>query len=176
MLGALVILQPGFRTLDAGHFAMLFTAAAFAVGYLVAKILADEVPAAVVVFMLSVTVTIGLAPFAYAVWVPVSLENLGWLFLTAVFATAGHYTMTLAFRTAPLTVTQPVTFLQLVWATALGALVFGEPVDVFVILGGGMIIAAVSYITWREAVLRRRLRSAATAPGYGVTGEHKTPH
>lgn len=176
MLGALVILQPGFRTLDAGHFAMLFTAAAFAVGYLVAKILADEVPAAVVVFMLSVTVTIGLAPFAYAVWVPVSLENLGWLFLTAVFATAGHYTMTLAFRAAPLTVTQPVTFLQLVWATALGALVFGEPVDVFVILGGGMIIAAVSYITWREAVLRRRLRSAATAPGYGVTGEDKTPH
>jgi hypothetical protein len=28
--------------------------------------------------------------------------------------------MTLAFRAAPLTVTQPVTFLQLVWATTLG--------------------------------------------------------
>jgi len=117
--------------------------------------------------MLSITVTIGLAPFAYAVWVPVTLEQLGWLFAVAVFATGGHYSMTLAFRAAPLTVTQPVTFLQLVWATALGALVFAEPVDAFVIAGGAMIIAAVSFITWREAVLRRRAITPAVAQTKG---------
>ncbi|MEM7722307.1 MAG: DMT family transporter [Pseudomonadota bacterium] len=156
LVGALIILRPGFRELDTGHVAMLFTALAFAVGYLIAKIMADEVPASVVVFMLSVTVTIGLAPFAWWVWVPVGWEQIGWLFLTAVFATAGHYAMTLAFSAAPLTVTQPVTFLQLVWATLLGLLVFGEPVDVFVILGGGLIIGAVTFIAWREAVLRRQ--------------------
>jgi len=156
LTGALVILRPGFRELDPGHIAMLFTALTFAVGYLIAKIMADEVPAPVVVFMLSVTVTIGLAPFAYMVWVPVGWRELGLLFLTAVFATAGHYTMTLAFSAAPLTVTQPVTFLQLVWATLLGVLVFGEAVDVFVVIGGTLIIGAVSFITWREAVLRRQ--------------------
>jgi len=160
LIGALVILRPGFRELDPGHIAMLFTALTFAVGYLIAKIMADEVPASVVVFMLSVTVTIGLAPFAYLVWVPVGMRELGLLFLTAVFATAGHYTMTLAFSAAPLTVTQPVTFLQLVWATLLGLLVFGEPVDVFVVLGGVLIIAAVSFMTWREAVLRRQAQAA----------------
>ena len=112
--------------------------------------------ATLVVFMLSVTVTIGLAPFAWAVWVPPTLEQLGWLFLVAVFATAGHFTMTMAFKAAPLTVTQPITFLQLVWATLLGALAFGEPADIWVILGGAMIIAAISYITLREAMLRRR--------------------
>jgi drug/metabolite transporter (DMT)-like permease len=156
LVGALIILRPGFRELSPGHFAMLITAASFAIGYLVAKIMADEVDAAVVVGMLSITVTICLAPFAWAVWVPVTWEQLGWLFLVAVFATAGHYTMTLAFAAAPLTVTQPVTFLQLVWATALGALVFAEPVDIWVIAGGGLIIAAISFMTWREAVLRRR--------------------
>jgi drug/metabolite transporter (DMT)-like permease len=67
--------------------------------------------------------------------------------------------MTLAFVAAPLTVTQPVTFLQLVWATALGALVFGEPVDGWVVLGGALIIGAISFMTWREAVLKRRLRT-----------------
>ena len=41
-------------------------------------------------------------------------------------------------------------------AMLLGWLVFGEAVDPFVILGGAMIIAAISYITWREAVLKRR--------------------
>lgn len=75
----------------------------------------------------------------------------------ALFATAGHYTMTLAFAAAPVTVTQPVTFLQLVWAVALGAILFAEPVDPWVIAGGSLILAAVVFITWREAVLKRRI-------------------
>ena len=76
---------------------------------------------------------------------------------TAVFATAGHYAMTRAFATAPLTVTQPVTFLQLLWAAALGALAFGEPVDIWVLIGGATMIGAISYITWREAGRRRNI-------------------
>ena len=157
LLGALIILRPGLRAVEPGHIAMLGTALFFAAGYLIAKQLSGEVNAAVVVGMLSITVTIGLAPFAAAVWVPVGLREIGWLFAVACFATAGHYTMTLAFAAAPLTVTQPVTFLQLVWAVLLGWLVFGEAVDGFVILGGAIILGAVSFITWREAVARRQV-------------------
>lgn len=160
LIGALIILRPGFREIDSGHIAMLGTALMFAVGYLIAKQLSGEVSAAVVVGMLSITVTIGLAPFAYVVWVPVSLVDLGWLFGVALFATAGHYSMTLAFAAAPLTVTQPVTFLQLVWAVSLGALVFSEPVDGWVVLGGAVILGAVSFITWREARAKRRVMPA----------------
>lgn len=163
LLGALIILRPGFRELSLGHFAMIFTAIFFAVSYLVAKIMADKVEPLVVVGMLSVTVTIGLAPFAFAVWVPPTLEQLGWLFLVACFATAGHYTMTLAFQAAPLTVTQPVTFLQLVWATLLGVIMFNEPADGFVIFGGALIIASISFITWRESVVARRAITPAVA-------------
>jgi drug/metabolite transporter (DMT)-like permease len=161
--GALIILRPGFREISPGHIAMLFTAAAFSVGYLVAKIMADETSPSVVVGMLSLTVTVGLAPFAWAVWVPPTWEQIGWLFLVACFATAGHFTMTMAFKAAPLTVTQPVTFLQLIWATLLGAVAFGEPADIFVIIGGAMIIAAISYITLREAMLRRKQVTPAVA-------------
>ena len=156
LLGTAVILRPGFREIDDGHVAMLLCAVVFAGSYLTAKILADEVPASVVVVLLSLFVTIFLAPFAVAVWVTPTLSEIGLLFGVAFFATAGHYTMTLAFASAPVTVTQPVTFLQLVWATALGALVFAEPVDIWVVVGGTVIVAAVSFITWREAVLRRR--------------------
>ncbi len=156
LLGAAIILRPGFRELGPGHFAMLFTAVLFAISYLLAKVSSGEVSASVVVGMLSITVTIGLAPFAYAVWVPVSLTNLGWLFLVACFATAGHLTMTMAFASAPLTVTQPVTFLQLVWATLLGIFLFGDPLDIWVLIGGAVIMAAVTFITWREAVAKRK--------------------
>lgn len=155
--GALIVLRPGLREIDLGHLAMFGNALFFASSYLIAKKLSGEVSATVVVGMLSVTVPIGLAPFALAVWVPPTIEHLGWFFLTACLATAGHYTMTYAFAAAPLTVTQPVTFLQLLWSVSLGALVFAEPVDGIVILGGTVILAAVSYITWREARLRRHV-------------------
>ncbi|WP_377507289.1 DMT family transporter [Octadecabacter sp. R77987] len=155
LIGAAIILRPGLRAVEFGHIAMLFTALAFAVGYLVAKRLSGEVSAPVVVGMLSVTVTIGLFPFALMDWVTPTWTDIGWLFLVACFATAGHYCMTLAFAAAPLTVTQPVTFLQLIWSVAVGALVFDEGVDGWVIFGGAVIMASVSFITWREARARR---------------------
>ena len=166
LVGAIIILRPGFREIDTGHIAMLGTALMFAAGYLIAKQLSGEVSPAVIVGMLSITVTIGLTPFAYAVWVPISMANLGWLFLVACFATAGHYSMTLAFAAAPLTVTQPVTFLQLIWAVTLGAVAFGEPVDGWVVFGGAVIMASVSFITWREA----RARAAITPTAHQTKG------
>jgi drug/metabolite transporter (DMT)-like permease len=75
--------------------------------------------------------------------------------------------MTLAFAAAPVTVTQPATFLQLVWAAALGALLFGEPVDGWVVAGGTLILGAISFITWREAVVRRRSITPPVPPTEG---------
>ena len=54
--------------------------------------------------------------------------------------------------------TQPVTFLQLVWAVTLGALMFGEPADIWVVVGGVVIMSSVLFITLREAALKRRMR------------------
>ena len=156
LIGAAIILRPGFREVSQGHIAMVFAAIVFAGSYLTTKVLSGEVKPTVVVAMLSIFVTIALAPFALVDWVAPNLDELAILFGVAVFATAGHYTMTLAFAAAPVTVTQPVTFLQLVWAVLLGVFMFGEPIDVWVLLGGFVILASVTFITWREAVLRRQ--------------------
>ncbi len=156
LVGVLIILRPGFRDVSSGHLAMLGTALTLGGSYLLAKILVRDVPPSVVVAHLSIWVTIALIPFAIAVWTQPSLRDLGVLFLVASFATAGHYFMTLALQAAPVAVTQPVTFLQLIWATILGASVFHESVDVWVVAGGTLILAAVSFISWREFVLNRR--------------------
>lgn len=159
LIGVLIILRPGFRAVSTGHMAMVLASGLFGASYLIAKLMTGRVRAVVVVGMLSVFVTIALAPLAAMVWVQPTLSQLGWIFLVASFATAGHYTMTLAFQAAPITVTQPVTFLQLVWSVALGAVFFAEPVDGWVILGGGVILGAVSFIAWRET---RRARAEIT--------------
>lgn len=151
LVGALIVLRPGLREVSAGHLSQLAATLCFAVSYIFAKRLSGLAPASVVVAVLSVTVAAGLAPIAARVWQPVSPAQLAWLAAVAALATLGHYTMTRAFRAAPLAVTQPVTFLQILWATLLGTLVFAEPVDGFVILGGAMIVGAVSLNTWAEA-------------------------
>ncbi|WP_322324074.1 DMT family transporter [Cypionkella sp.] len=158
LVGALIVLRPGVQALNLGHLSQIGASVFFCASYLFAKRLTGLASASVIVAMMSVTVTIGLAPLAWWVWVPVSWAQLGWLAIVAGCATSGHYCMTRAFRAAPFTVTQPVTFLTLVWATALGAILFNEAVDVFVLLGGAMIIGAITFVTWRDAVDAAALR------------------
>lgn len=157
LIGALVVLRPGLRTVEPGHLAQLGAAICFGLSYLVAKRLSERLRAGAVVALMSASVTLGLAPLAAAVWVPPSLIQTGWMAAVALFATLGHYTMTHAFAAAPLTVTQPVTFLQLVWASLLGITLFGEPLDPWVLLGGGIIVAAVTVVGWRESLKRKRV-------------------
>ncbi|WP_424942249.1 DMT family transporter [Aliiroseovarius crassostreae] len=159
-LGVVVILRPGVRELGPGHLAMIFTAIALGGSYLIAKRLSSITSAAVVVAMMSITVTVALIPFAWMVWVPPSWTQLIWLLAVAGFATGGHYAMSRAFAEAPVSVTQPVAFTQIIWAVIMGYTLFGEPVDGWVIFGAAMIMSAVSYITWREAMLKRRAAPA----------------
>lgn len=161
LAGALIVLRPGVQALNIGHMSQIGASVFFCGSYLFAKRLTGLASASVIVAMMSVTVTIGLAPLAWWVWVPVSWAQLGWLAIVAGCATLGHYCMTRAFRAAPLTVTQPVTFLTLIWATAVGAILFGEAVDVFVLLGGAMIIGAITFVTWLEASGRDAVDAAA---------------
>lgn len=160
LLGACLILRPGFRELSTGHLAMMVTVLSFTISYLIAKKVTGRLNAEMIITMLTITLTVGLFPAAVVVWITPTLEQLFWLFLVAFFATAGHYTMTKAFYSAPVTATQPVTFLQLVWATLLGTLFFGEPVDLWVIFGGTIIIGSVTFLAWREVVYYLRNRKS----------------
>lgn len=160
LIGALVVLRPGLRELQPGHMAQVGAAISFGLSYIVAKRLASVLPAGALVALLSLTVTVGLAPLALWAWITPTAGQLALLAVVALFATAGHYFMARAFAAAPAGLTQPVVFLQLIWATLLGWFAFGERVDPYVVLGGAIIISAISYISWREAQISR----AGTTP------------
>lgn len=154
--GTMIILRPGFQEISIGQVAQLVAAPLFAASFLFAKRLTDDEDPTVIVLMLSVVCTIVLLPGAILNWTTPSLAEVLWLALTATIATLGHYTMTRAILAAPLTVTQPVGFLQLIWATMLGIIVFGEAADPYVLIGGGIVVAAITFISHREAVAARR--------------------
>ena len=69
--------------------------------------------------------------------------------------------MTKAIKAAPMVVTQPILFLQLVWATMIGLFIFNEKFDLFVILGGTIIMLCVCYVSYREHILGKKITSDA---------------
>jgi drug/metabolite transporter (DMT)-like permease len=153
--GALVVLQPGFQEINLGSIAQLTAAPIFSCSFLIAKRLTNVESSGAIVAYLSIFVTLTLLPPAIYFWRTPTWEEFGWLFATASCATAGHYTLAQAFRAADITVTQPVQFLQLVWATIIGLMLFGEEPEVWTWVGGGMIVASATFIAHREGIRRR---------------------
>jgi len=163
-IGTLIILRPGFHSIEAGSLAQLVAALFFAASFLLAKRMTQSESSGDILVMLSIFCTLALMPGAIYYWREPTLSEIGWLALVAVFATAGHYAITRAIAAAPLTVTQPLSFLQLIWAIVLGYWLFDEVPDTWVIVGGLVIVAAVSYLAHREARAARLNRLKTSTP------------
>ena len=160
-IGALIILRPGFKVIESGQLGMLIATMVFTASYLIAKVVSKERTSSEIVAMLSIFTTIFLIPSAIYSWEPLSLEALLILSFTALIATLGHITMTKAIKAAPMVVTQPVLFLQLVWASMIGLFIFDEEFDLFVIIGGTVIMLCVCYVSYREHILGKKITSEA---------------
>ena len=152
-MGTLIILRPGFQVISIGQLAQVISAPLFAISYLLSKELTKSHNSLVIVCMLSVFVTLTLTPAALTVWVQPTMREIIGLGIVAILATLGHITLTQAIKSAPIIIIQPISFLQLVWATLLGYFIFSEVVDIYVILGGLIIIISVTYISYREMQL-----------------------
>jgi drug/metabolite transporter (DMT)-like permease len=149
-IGALLILRPGLRVIDIGALAQLGAAPLFACSYLMAKSATRREASSMIVILLSVFCTLTLALPALMVWRTPTLEELLLLGLTALLATSGHYCMTRALEAAEVSAVQPFTFLQLVWATILGLILFDETPDVWIWIGGAVIVASATWMAQQE--------------------------
>lgn len=81
---------------------------------------------------------------------------------TALFAAAGfllgfaYYLWIQAFRFSEVTVVMPFKYTMVVWAAALGYLVWGDLPDRFVVAGAALVVASGLYILRREMLWRLR--------------------
>ena len=149
-IGAMLILKPGFEFFSDGKIAQLISTILFATSYLIAKNLTKTESTNLIVIFLTFFATITLLPFTVFTWVKPTIDDLLLLFGVAILGTLGHYFMTMALSLAPLSVTQPVIFFQLIWSTLIGLLLFGESLDIFILIGGAFIVVAIVKLTSNE--------------------------
>lgn len=152
-LGVIVVVAPQF-TGDASGFwslMMLSSAPLFAASFLITKALTRRDRPEVIVAWQAITVTLFTLPFALPGWTWPSAEQWAWVLLTGLLGSAGHWCLTEAFRIADMSATQPVKFLDMLWASILGWLVFSEVPAATTFAGAAVIFAATTWIARREA-------------------------
>lgn len=150
LLGVMIVLRPGQAELGLGQLAAL--AASFAgafVSVVVRKIGPDERSAVIMLYpMVANFVVMGiLLPFVY---VPMPITHLGLLALMSSLGFLGGLFIIAAYRTAPAIIVAPMQYSQLIWATAYGAIFFGESLDRYTVIGTTVIMASGLYIVLRE--------------------------
>jgi drug/metabolite transporter (DMT)-like permease len=112
-----------------------------------------------IVFM----IPLSLVP-ALFVWQWPNWQQLGLMAIMGMMGTAGHFMITQALKVADTAAIMPIDFLKLIWAAAVGYLVFAEVPGLWTFVGGAVVFGAASYIALRERHEARRAgRSAAPA-------------
>lgn len=160
--GTLVVLRPGAAVIDIGAVAQLIGAPMFAASLLVGKKLTQTEDTTSIVVYLSLFVTLFLVVPAAMVWETPTLLQAGLLAVVALMATLAHLALTKALRATDISITQPVWFVQLVWASLTGFLLFGEHPVVWTWIGSAMIVGSATYIAHREAIRGARVRPEET--------------
>jgi drug/metabolite transporter (DMT)-like permease len=151
MIGMIIIIRPTTSGIAIGQLSMIVATLFFAASYILAKKLSSTESTLEILVALNFIVTLTLAPFAIAFWVTPSLQEVLFLGVVALFATAGHFTMTMALKLAPITITQPISYVQIVWASGIGFIFFGETVTLLFSIGASLIILSSLYVTYTSS-------------------------
>ena len=92
--------------------------------------------------------------------VAVSMLPGDWLWMGTLCLTGatGHYLLIKCYEVAEASAVQPFAYFQLVFASAIGILLFGETVEANLVLGAAIIVSAGLFALWRAHVVAKRGR------------------
>jgi drug/metabolite transporter (DMT)-like permease len=159
LAGVLVILRPGPGLFDSGALIALGAAVMMAFYTVTTRLVGRaDGSSAPAFFYLGVAGAAALTLIGPYYWTPMRLPDIGWLLLHSTVAMAGHYCLIRALEATEAVRIQPFTYLQMIFAVPIGAFIFGEPVDRWVIVGMTMTVGAGLYAIQREVRLMRQTR------------------
>ena len=149
-IGALVIIRPGLSDVSFGALMVLLSSLAWAGALIIIKILARTESSLTITIFAAIFLTPITGVAALFFWTTPAAFT--WLLLIGigVFGSLTQWSIAQAFHEADATVVLPFDFTKLLWAAAIGYVVFNEVPDPLALLGGGIILTSVTYVAYRE--------------------------
>jgi drug/metabolite transporter (DMT)-like permease len=161
LFGVMVIVRPGTSAFDAATMLPVISAFGWACTLIMTRMISGK-DRAITTMAYSSVVGLGiltaLVPFF---WVTPNWRDLVLGVCVGLASTTGQWIVVLAFRYADASVLAPFSYSQLVWATILGFLIFGEIPDIWTLVGAAIIIASGLYTAHRERLRRSQLPISA---------------
>ena len=160
--GMLIILRPGFIDISIGVYMALFSSFLWSVVIIITKKISKEDSSITILSYQSVFMSIFSFIIVLFFWETPSSKTFFYLFLAALSGTILHLALNHAYKLVDVSMTQPYSFLSLVFASIIGFFVFSEMPDLFTWLGASIIFLGVLIISYREMklgkeIIRKRL-------------------
>src|SRR3954453_2297602 len=161
--GVLIALRPSAATLTLPALIALAGSFFFAIFLIITRMLrgTSEVVMVSGTFGAMVVVSGVVAPLG---WVGPSAGDFALMMLLGVVAAAAFACVNRSLKLAAASIVVPYQYTMIVWAVALGWLVFGDVPDAFTLAGSAIIVMAGLYIFWREQIVTRREPAFAEPP------------
>jgi drug/metabolite transporter (DMT)-like permease len=164
LIGVLVVVRPGTSAFHPAAVFPILSALGWAAALVLTRKITGVDRAITTMAFSAVTGFLVISVIVPFYWVTPSWPQILLGVGIGVSSTMGHWIVVLAFRYADASVLAPFSYVQLVWVTLLGFIVFGEVPDLWTFVGAAIIISSGVYTAHRERL--RRLRPALPAEPY----------
>lgn len=160
--GMLLIIRPGTSAFQMAALLPIGAAIAWSMAAVVTRSVSSRDRAETTLVWTSLTMLAGACLIIPFYWTDPTPRE--WLFMVLIglISVVGHSMLVFAYERATASFLAPFAYIQLIWATLLGYLVFGTLPDQWIAAGSVLIVASGVYTVHRERVrYRERLRSLA---------------
>ncbi|TBX28251.1 DMT family transporter [Nioella sediminis] len=152
-VGVVIILEPGFGVFDPLAIVPLVSALMFALYGLLTRYAARRDMAATSFFWTGTVGAVAMTAVGIWFWEPMTGRDWIWMGVLCLTGAAGHFTLIKTYELAEASAVQPFAYLQLVFASTLGLVVFNENMELNVVIGAAIVVAAGLFTLWRARAL-----------------------
>lgn len=153
-VGVMVIVRPGAGMVDPAAGLVLLAAAGYGLSLIMVKRLTGHCsPGVIVVWMILIQLPLGFLA-AITDWRPVGMADVPWMVVAGAGALLAHYCQAQALKRLEASVVIPIDFLRVPLAALAGFWLYGEAIDIWVFLGGGIILLS----NFQAVLAERRAR------------------
>jgi len=149
-VGVLIILQPGVGVFSPAALVPLLSATLFAIYGLLTRYAARRDSTATSFFWTGVSGAVAITLIGVWFWEPMTLADWGWMALLCLTGASGHWLLIKCYEVAEASAVQPFAYMQLIFGTGFGILIFSEVLRPNVALGAAIVMAAGLFTFWRE--------------------------
>ena len=148
--GILIILNPGNGIFSPYALVPLAGAILFALYGLLTRYAGQYDNSSTSFFWTGIVGCIAMTAIGLNFWDPVSQADWSIMLILSASGMLGHFLLIKCYEVAEASAVQPFAYLQLIWASLIGVIIFGEKITTNVLIGACIIVGAGLFTLWRE--------------------------